>query len=69
MSLGVSTDCTLTATRCARLVIAEVNDQMPRTLGDTFIHTRRVTAIVENSHPLAELPLVPFTCQPPFAPG
>lgn len=61
MSLGVSVDCTLTATRCARLVIAQVNDQMPRTLGDTFIHTRRLTAIVESSHPLAELPLAPFS--------
>jgi len=61
MSLGVSTDCTLTATRCARLVIAEVNEQMPRTLGDTFIHIRRLTAIVESNRPLAELPLVPFS--------
>jgi acyl-CoA hydrolase len=61
MSLGVSVDCTLTAIRNAHMVIAEVNDQMPRTLGDTFVHMRRVSAIVESSHPLLELPPVPFT--------
>jgi acyl-CoA hydrolase len=32
----------------------EVNDQAPRTLGDTFIHVSKAHAIVEASHPLAE---------------
>jgi 4-hydroxybutyrate CoA-transferase len=61
MSLGVGVDCTLTAARCARYVIAEVNDQMPRALGDSFLHVGKVSAIVETSHPLAELRPVPFT--------
>jgi len=56
MSLGVSVDATLTAAQCARYVIAEINDQMPRTLGDTFLHVNRVHAFIETSHPLAEYP-------------
>jgi len=61
LSLGTSIDCTLTAALCARHVIAEVNDQMPRTLGDTFLHVSKVAAIVETSRPLLELPTVPST--------
>ena len=56
MSLGVSIDASLTAAQCARHVIVEINDQMPRTLGDTFLHVSRVDAFVEASHPLAEYP-------------
>ena len=37
------------------MVIAEVNDQMPRTLGDTFLHVSRISAMVETSRPLLEL--------------
>jgi 4-hydroxybutyrate CoA-transferase len=61
LSLGVSIDCTLTAAQCARRVIAEVNDQMPRTLGDSFIHVSRLSAIVETSRPLLEMKLCPFS--------
>jgi len=59
LSLGTSIDCTLSAAQCARHVIAEVNDRMPRTLGDTFLHIDKVSAIVETSRPLLELPSVP----------
>ena len=61
MSLGVGIDCTLTAARCARHVIAEVNHEMPRSLGDSFLHVSKVSAIVETSHPLLELEPPPFT--------
>lgn len=61
VSLGTTVDCTLTASRCASIVIAEVNDQMPRTHGNTFIHVSRITAIVETSRPLLELHTEPFT--------
>jgi acyl-CoA hydrolase len=61
VSLGVGIDCTLTAARCARYVIAEVNQQMPRTLGDTFLHISKISAIVETSHPLLELKCLPFS--------
>jgi acyl-CoA hydrolase len=60
LSLGVSVDCTLTAAQCARRVIAEVNQNMPRTLGDTLIHVSRLSAIVETSRPLPELTSQPF---------
>jgi len=55
LSLGVSVDCTMTAALQAKTIIAEVNQQMPRTLGDTFLHVSRVAAVVETSRPLMEL--------------
>lgn len=61
VSLGTTVDCTLTAARCATTAIAEVNQQMPRTHGDTFIHVSRIAAFVETARPLLELPTEPFT--------
>ena len=54
-SLGVGIDHTLDAARHARHVIAEVNDRMPRTHGDGFLHVRQFHAVVETSRPLPEL--------------
>ena len=39
-SFGVGVDATLGAARYAKFVLAQVNDQMPRTFGDSFIHVR-----------------------------
>ncbi|MGO9436086.1 MAG: acetyl-CoA hydrolase/transferase family protein [Terracidiphilus sp.] len=61
VSLGTTLDCTLTAARCASVVIAEVNDAMPRTHGDTFLHVSHISSIVETSHPLLELCREPLT--------
>jgi len=55
-SFGVGVDTTLTAARCARHVIAQVNDRMPRTFGDSFVHVSQIHAFVESSRPLCELP-------------
>ena len=55
-SFGVGVDTTLTAAKCAKCVIAQVNDQMPRTYGDSFIHVSKIHAFVESSRPLCELP-------------
>ena len=55
-SFGVGVDVTLTAAKKARFVVAQVNDQMPRTYGDSFIHVSDVDAIVESSRPLCEMP-------------
>jgi 4-hydroxybutyrate CoA-transferase len=55
-SFGIGVDTTLTAAKLARYVVAQVNDQMPRTYGDSFIHVSRIDAIVESSRPLCELP-------------
>ncbi|MDM8525759.1 GNAT family N-acetyltransferase [Desulfococcaceae bacterium HSG8] len=48
MSLGVSVDITLAATRSADLVIAQVNPKMPRVLGQSFIHVNDVDVVVEH---------------------
>jgi acyl-CoA hydrolase len=61
VTLGTTVDCTLNATRCAPTVIAEVNERMPRTHGETAIHVSRISAIVETSRPLLELHQEPFT--------
>ncbi len=42
MSLGVSVDITLAAALSADLVIAQVNPDMPRVLGRSFIHVNDV---------------------------
>jgi acyl-CoA hydrolase len=63
MSLGPSVDVSLTVAQHARRVIVEINDQMPHTLGDAFLHVSRVDAFVETSHPLAEYPAHPVTEQ------
>jgi acyl-CoA hydrolase len=54
-SYGVSVDCTLAARKKARIVIAEVNKQMPRTLGRSLVHVSRLNYIVETDRPLPEL--------------
>jgi 4-hydroxybutyrate CoA-transferase len=54
-SFGVGVDITLTAAKCARRVVAQVNAQMPRTYGDSFIHVSQLDAIVEVSQPLCEM--------------
>jgi 4-hydroxybutyrate CoA-transferase len=54
-SFGVGVECTLTAAKYARHVIAQVNSQMPRTYGDSFIHVSELDAIVELSRPLCEM--------------
>jgi acyl-CoA hydrolase len=56
MSLGPSTDVSLTAAECARHVIVEINEQVPWTFGDTFLHVSKAHAFVESSHPLVEYP-------------
>lgn len=55
VSLGTTVGCTLTASRCAKVVIAEVNKLVPRTHGDTYIHVSRISSIVETSQPLLEV--------------
>ena len=55
-SLGVSIDASMTAAKRAKRLVAQVNDQMPRTLGDSFLHLREFDAIVESSRPLVEAP-------------
>lgn len=60
-SFGVGIDTTLTAAKCAKHVIAQVNDQMPRTYGDSFIHVSQIHSFVESSRPLCQLPAPEIT--------
>lgn len=57
VSCGVSVDYTLPAARAAKKVIAQVNKQMPRTLGDTSLHVSEIDSFVEIDHPVIELGL------------
>ncbi len=54
-SFGVGVECTLTAAKYAHNVVAQVNAQMPRTYGDSFIHVSEIDRIVELSRPLCEM--------------
>ena len=55
-SLGVEVGLTKSPAESAKMIIAEVNEQMPRTLGDSFIHVSRLNCIVPVNYPVAELP-------------
>ncbi|MGO9145334.1 MAG: acetyl-CoA hydrolase/transferase family protein [Desulfomonilia bacterium] len=46
-SFGVSVDYTKPAAESSKIVIAEVTPNMPRTLGDAFIHVSEIDYIVE----------------------
>lgn len=56
VSLGVEIIAAKAAVESARRVIALVNPQMPRTLGDTFVHVSKFAAFVEVDFPLPVLP-------------
>ncbi|MDW8048287.1 MAG: GNAT family N-acetyltransferase [Nitrososphaerota archaeon] len=55
-SLGVSVEITKTAAENAKLVIAQVNREMPRVLGDSFIHVNQIDVVVEHDEPILEMP-------------
>lgn len=56
-SLGVEVGLTKTPAETAKIIIAEVNEQMPRTLGDSFLHVSRLDYIVPVNYPISELPM------------
>jgi len=55
-SLGVSVDVARAAVRAAKTVIALVNHQMPRTLGDGAIHCNEIDVAVECDLPMHVVP-------------
>ncbi len=57
VSLGVSVEATRAAIEMAQLVIAQVNPRMPRTFGDSVLHTSAIDYMVEAD--------VPLYCQKP----
>ena len=56
-SLGVEVGLTKSAAESAKIIIAEVNEQMPRTLGDSFIHVSRLKYIVPANYAIPEMPM------------
>lgn len=56
-SLGVEVGLTKSPAESAKVIIAEVNQQMPRTLGDSFIHVSRLNYIVPVDYPIPEMPM------------
>ncbi|HOD45198.1 MAG TPA: acetyl-CoA hydrolase/transferase C-terminal domain-containing protein [Anaerolineaceae bacterium] len=55
--LGIEAGLTRSQAESAKLVIAQVNKQMPSMMGDTLFHVSQLGAIVEVDEPLAELPM------------
>ncbi|MCP4899556.1 MAG: acetyl-CoA hydrolase/transferase family protein [bacterium] len=58
-SFGVGVDATKAAVENDRCTIALVNQQMPRTLGDSFVHVSKLNHVVEVDEPVLELPMAP----------
>ena len=56
-SYGIETGLTKTPTESAKIIVAELNENMPRCLGDSFIHVSRLDYIVPVDYPLLELPM------------
>jgi len=56
-SLGIEAGLVKTPAQVARTVIAEVNEQMPRTLGDSFIHISKIDYAIPVDYALAEMPM------------
>ncbi|ETR69439.1 MAG: acetyl-CoA hydrolase/transferase [Candidatus Magnetoglobus multicellularis str. Araruama] len=59
MSLGISVDVCLAAVHAANLVIAQVNPNMPRTMGHSFIHVNDIDVFVEKEEDLLTVGSVP----------
>ena len=55
-SYGVATDIVKSATESAKVVIAEVNSNAPRVLGDCHIHVRDIDVLVPCDNPILEAP-------------
>ena len=53
-SYGVEVSTNSAAAKAAKVVVAEINPRMPRTLGDSFIHISRIHRIVPVDYPIFE---------------
>jgi acetyl-CoA hydrolase len=63
-SFGIETGLTKTPAENAKFIIAEVNQQMPRTLGDSFIHISRLNYIVPVDYPIIEMQMIDHDVDP-----
>lgn len=55
-TLGISVEYLREALEVSRLAIGEINEQMPRTYGDTLVHISELDFLVETSRPLISYP-------------
>jgi 4-hydroxybutyrate CoA-transferase len=61
---GVESGLTKGPAESAKIIIAEINEQMPRLLGDTLVHISKLDAIVPVNYPLAEIPMPDMDSDP-----
>jgi itaconate CoA-transferase len=54
-TFGAVNDYNGAAARASKILVVEVNENMPRVLGDTLLHISEVDLIVENHEPLLEI--------------
>jgi len=57
-SYGVDVGNIKTPAEMSKTIIAQVNTNMPRSLGDSFIHINKIDYVVEHNEPIKELPQV-----------
>lgn len=57
-SYGVDVGTIKTAAEKSKIIIGQINNEMPRTLGDSFIHINKINYIVEKNEPIKELPQI-----------
>ncbi len=62
-SLGVSVEASVAAIENAKIVVAQVNPQMPRTFGDGILHVSEIDYLVEVNLPIFAHDVVPFTAE------
>ncbi len=63
-TFGVESGLTKGPAESAKIMIAEINEQMPCLLGDTRVHISKMTAIIPVDYPLAEIPMPDLVCDP-----
>jgi len=61
VSLGTSVDVAKAASQSATKIVAEINQQMPRTFGDGQLHLKQIYASIETDRPLFEAKSKPLT--------
>ena len=57
-SLGVSVDIVKAAAKSAKYIIAQINERMPQTFGQCYLHQDEISAFIRVSAPLPEVPPV-----------
>jgi acyl-CoA hydrolase len=62
-SLGVSVEATVAAIENAKIVVAQVNPQMPRTFGDGILHIDEIDYLVDVNMPIYGHEPAPFTIE------